>query len=131
MTSTAIVTTRRNVPLIAARALAGTLGVFQLAGAVFFLLLAPEEAVWIGPWLDVPVVGLMITGMLLKTTMAIAPGIEDARRITLGLVAVGLGIAMALVKIPVYDEPEGVMFIAVDLVLGGLLLLARRGRPQA
>jgi hypothetical protein len=130
MTSTALVTTRRNVPLLAARALAGTLGASQLAGAVYFLLIAPEEAVWRGPWVDAPVVAVMLTGAFLKVVVAIAPGMQAARRIGLGLLAVGIGIGITLVKIPAYDEPEGVMFIAVDLVLGGLLLLARRGTRQ-
>jgi hypothetical protein len=29
-------------------------------------------------------------------------------------------------KIPLYDEPEGVYFLAADAVLGALILLARR-----
>jgi hypothetical protein len=131
MTSTALVTTRRNVPLIAARALAGTVGATQVAGAVFFLLIAPEEAVWHGPWVDAPVIAVLLTGVFLKLAFALAPGMDAARRIGLGLLAVGIGIGITLVKIPVYDEPESATLIAVDAVLGGLLLLARRGTRRA
>lgn len=127
MTSTAVVTPKRNAALIAARALAGVLGALQLAGAVYFLLIAPGEAVWHGPWVDVPVIAVLLTGVFLKLALAIAPGLDAARRIRLGLVAVGVGIAITLVKIPVYDEPESVTFIPVDAALAGLLLLARRG----
>lgn len=64
---------------------------------------------------------------LLKLTLAVGPGLERSRRIGVGVVAVAIGIAVTLVKIPVYDEPEGILFIAIDLALLGLLLLARRG----
>ena len=126
MTSTAVVTTKRNAALIAARLLAGVLGGMQLAGAVYFLLIAPDESVWHGPWVDVPVVVVLLTGVFLKLVVALAPGLDVARRIGLGLLAVGIGIGITLVKIPVYDEPESVVIIAVDAVLAGLLLLARR-----
>lgn len=119
--------TRRNVALSAARVFAGLLGSMQLAGVVFFAFLAPEEAVWVGPWVDVPVVGLLVVGVLLKLAVAVGPGIDPHRRISLGLAAVGIGVAVTLVKIPVYDEPEGVTFLAFDAVLLVLLLLARRG----
>lgn len=44
----------------------------------------------------------------------------------MGLVAVAIGVAVTLVKIPVYDEPEGLVFIAFDGLLLLLLLVARR-----
>lgn len=119
--------TRRNVALVATRVFAGLLGAMQLAGAVFFLFLAPEEAVWVDPWVDVPVVALLLCGVLLKLTVAVGPGLDPHRRIGLGLVAVAIGVAVTLFKIPVYDEPEGVLFLAFDFVLLALLLLARRG----
>jgi len=119
--------TRRNVALVATRIFAGLLGTMQLAGAAFFLLLAPEEAIWRGPWVDVPVVGLLLVGALLKLAISVGPALDPHRRIALGLVAVAIGVAVTLVKIPVYDEPEGVLFLAFDAVLLALLLLARRG----
>ena len=119
--------TRRNVALVATRVFAGLLGATQLAGAVFFLFLAPEEAIWRGPWVDVPVVGLLLVGALLKLTISVGPALDPHRRIGLGLVAVAIGVAVTLVKIPVYEEPEGVVVLAFDAVLLALLLLARRG----
>lgn len=123
--------TRPNLALVAARVLVGLSGASTLAGVVFFVVVVPEEAVWAGPWLDVPVVGLMVLAALLKLVVALAPGLDAGRRVRLGLLAVGLALAVTLVKIPVYDEPEGVMFLAVDVVLGGVLLLARRRTRHA
>lgn len=122
----------RNLALGAARVAAGLLGCSQLVGVAYFAVLAPEEAVWVGPWVDVPVVGLLVVGLLLKLAVAVGPGLDAHRRIALGLTAVAIGIAVTLVKIPVYDEPEGVLFLAFDGVLLGLLLLARRSAgPRA
>jgi hypothetical protein len=112
--------------LVAARVLAAALALFQLAGVVFFTVLAPEEAIWLGPLIDVPVVGLMVVGMLLKLACGVWPGLLPERRILLGLAGVALGFATNLVKIPLYDEPEGVVLMAVDTVLLVLLLLVRR-----
>lgn len=106
------------------------LGVVQLAGVIFFTVFARDEAVWLGPWIDVPVVGLMVVGMLLKVACSVWPGMSADRRIRIGLAGVALGVATTLVKIPLYDEPEGVAFLAADTVLAVLLLLARRGRRR-
>jgi hypothetical protein len=127
MTSTPTVLRTRNHALTGARVLAGLLGTVQLAGAAFFLLIAREEAVWVGLWVDVPVVALMLTGMLLKVGLAVVPGLPAARRISMGFLAVLIGVAVTLVKIPVYDEPEGVLYLAFDAVLLAALLLAWRG----
>jgi hypothetical protein len=115
-----------NRALAAARVVAGVLGVNGLLGATYFILIAPEQAVWVGPWVDVPVVALMLTGFFLKLGVALAPGLPADRRIRLGFLAVALGMAVTLVKIPVYDEPEGMLFLAFDAVLLGVLLLAWR-----
>lgn len=116
----------RNVPLIAARVLAGLLGAVQLAGASFFLLIAPEEAVWVGPWLDAPVVALTLSSIFLKLGLALLPGLAATRRIAMGLLAVAIGVAVTLLKISLYDEPEGVLFLAFDAVLLAVLTLAWR-----
>ncbi|MDQ4054401.1 MAG: hypothetical protein M3237_17100 [Actinomycetota bacterium] len=130
-TTTSTPATRRNVALVATRIFAGLVGSIQLAGALYFLFPAGEEAVWVGPWIDVPVVALLVGGVLLKLTVAVGPGLDARHRIGLGLVAVAVGIAVTLFKIPVYDEPESVTFLVVDAVLLTLLLLARRGdRPN-
>jgi hypothetical protein len=112
--------------LVAARVVAGVLAVVQLAGVFFFTVMAREEAVWLGPLVDIPVIGLMVLGMLLKLACAVWPGLAARRRIVLGLAGAALGIVMTLVKIPLYDEPEGVTFLVADLLLVALLLLAGR-----
>lgn len=122
--------TRRNAALVAARVFAGLFGAVQLTGMTYFVFLAPEEAVWVGPWVDIPVVALMLAGVLLKLAVGVGPGLEPRRRIGLGLVAAAIGVTVTLVKIPVYDEPEGIFFIAIELVLLTLLLLARRGEKR-
>lgn len=120
-------TTHRNAALVASRVFAGLLGGMQLAGVAYILLVAREEAVWVGPWVDIPVTGLLVVGVLLKLAVAVGPGLGARRRIGLGFLAVGIGISVTLVKIPVYREPESALFIVLDLVLLGLVLLARRG----
>lgn len=118
----------RNNALVIARVVAGVLGTVQLAGAIMFLFIVPEEAVWVGPWLDVPIVTIMLVGFLCKLALALWPGLGLDRRIRLGFIAVALGVATTLVKVPVYDEPEGLGFLALDGLLLVLLLLARRSR---
>ena len=128
MTSTPTVTARRrNLALVVARAWAGLLAASQVAGVAYFVFLAPDEGLWVGLWLDVPITALLAGGAVLKLAVAVGPGLDAHRRIHLGFVAVAIGIAVTLVKIPVYDEPEGVLFLAFDGVLLVLLVLARRG----
>lgn len=125
-TTTSPLATRRNVALVATRVFAGLVGAMQLGGVFYFIFLAREDAVWLGPWIDVPIVALLVAGVLLKLTVAVGPGLKPHRRIGLGLVAVAIGIAVTLFKIPMYDEPEGVTVLVFDAVLLALLLLARR-----
>lgn len=116
----------RNVPLASARVLAGLLGTVQLAGAVYFLFIAREEAVWVGIWLDVPVVALTLFSIFLKLGLAVLPGLSATRRVALGFLAVIVGVAVALLKSSLYDEPEGILFLAFDAVLLTLLVFAWR-----
>lgn len=125
MTST-ITHSARNSSLAMARVLACLLGAVQLSGAVFFLFVAPEEAVWVGLWLDVPVVALTLSGIFLKLGLAVLPGLPATRRIAMGFLSVAIGVAVTLVKISLYDEPEGVLFLAFDALLLAFLTLAWR-----
>lgn len=118
----------RNVGLAAARIFAGLLGLSKAAGITYFTLLAPEEAIWLGPWIDIPTVGTLFTITVLLLVVALSPRLTAGRRIGIGLLAVGLDVAVTMVKIPLYDEPEGVTFLALDAILLTLLLLARRVR---
>ncbi|WP_435742278.1 hypothetical protein [Nocardioides sp. SYSU DS0663] len=131
MTTTSAVPLRRNLPLITARTLFALLGSVQAVGATMFLLVAPENAVWVGPWLDVPVVAWTLTQIALHLAVGFAPRLSVARRTTIGIVAVAMGTLLTPVKVWAYDEPEAVTFLLVDAVLLVLLLLARRhGRDR-
>lgn len=123
---TILTATSPNVALATARVWAGLHGTLGLAGVLFFVFIVPDEAVWVGLWLDVPIVALMLTGNFLKLGLAFLPGLSVDRRVTLGFAAVAIGVAVTLVKIPVYDEPEGVLFLAFDAVLLALLIGAQR-----
>ncbi len=126
MTTASTVVVRRNIPLVAARCLFGLLGCVQAAGATVFLVIAPENAVWISPWVDVPVVAWTLTQIALHLAVGFAPGLAPTRRINVGIAAVVLGTLLTPVKVVAYDEPEALTFIAVDLLLLALLLVARR-----
>jgi hypothetical protein len=102
-----------------------------LSGSIFFILIAPEETPWLGPWIDVPTVALSLTTGLLLLTVALAPAMPVRRRVTLGFVATGLGVLFNLINITAYDEPEAVTFLVVDAVLALLLGLAWRGASYA
>lgn len=128
--TTTTTTSSRNVALTASRFAAGLLGSMQLVGAVYFLLISPDEAVWVGLWLDVPIMALLLSGVFLKLGVALLPGLPATRRITMGFLAVGIGAAVTLVKIPVYNEPEGVLFLVFDAVLLALLTLAWRAAKR-
>ncbi len=123
---TTIAYSTRNVPLITARIIAGLLGTMQLGGVVFFLLISPEESIWLGPWIDVPVVAVTLSVIALKLGLAALPALPATRRITMGLVAVAIGGALTIFKIFAYDEPEAVFFLAFDAVLLVTLALASR-----
>jgi hypothetical protein len=132
MTATTDITAPpRNLALGAARVLAGIVGALQVAGVGYFLFVAPEEAVWLGPLIDVPVVALLVTGILLKLVTALAPGLAQARRIGVGLAAVAVSAVTTLIKVPLYDEPEGLIHLVIDVLLLTLLLLAGRTARDA
>lgn len=121
----------RNLSLTSARALAALVGCLQSAGIVYFLVIDPGASVWHGPWVDVPVIAALVTAVGLKLATGLVPGLAAGARIRLGIAAVTLGIAVTLVKAPLYDEPEGLTIVVADLVLLALLLLARRTEERA
>ena len=124
---TTITAPTRNAALTTARVAAGLIGGLQLAGMSYFLLVVPDaEVVWLGPWIDFPILGLLLTVVSLKLVTALAPGLVTALRIRVGLAAVALGVVVTLLKMPLYGEPEGVTFLVLDGLLGWLLLRARR-----
>jgi hypothetical protein len=118
--------TRPNHYLTAARCVAGLAGALGLAGIAYLVQVAPEEAVWTSPWVDVPLVAwkaVVSAGFLM---VALAPGIPAGSRVRIGTWLAAAEVLFSTVKIFGYDEPEGVTFVVVDLVILALLGLARR-----
>ena len=124
-------TTRRDPLLLGIRVVLGLFGAFKLAGAVWFTFFAtaaqggdPQGVVdWlVVVWSMALAVSLMVAAVLLRN--------RDRRvaRVVVGLLAVE--IAFSFVKLFAYDETEALGFMAVDLVLVGLLALAVRRRDS-
>jgi hypothetical protein len=121
--------TRRDPLLTGTRVLLGAFGAFKLAGTAFFLFFAsaeqngePEGLLdWsVGIWSTALAVALVVAAVRLRR------GDRRTVRIVNGLLLVE--IAFSLVKLFVYDEPEAVGFMAVDLVIFALLALSSRRR---
>ena len=134
MTTTAVrPSTRRDPLLIATRVLMGAFGVVKLGGTVYFLFFAtaeqngdPEGLLdWsVGIWSTLLATALVVAAVRLRR------GDRPFIRVVNGLLLVE--IAFSLVKLFVYDEPESVGFMAVDLVLFALLArLSRRKQVSA
>jgi hypothetical protein len=132
MTTTAVrPSTRRDPLLTGTRVLLGAFGAFKLAGTAYFLFFAtaeqggdPEGLLdWsVGIWSTVLASALVVAAVQLRR------GNRRTVRIVNGLLLVE--IAFSLVKLFVYDEPESIGFMAVDLVLLGLLALISRRRAS-
>ncbi len=130
MTTTAVrPSTRRDPLLTGTRVLLGAFGAFKLAGTAYFLFFATAEQggdpEGLGDWS----VGIWSTALALAFVLA-AFRLGRDRRVLPALAAVlVLDLVFSLVKLTVYDEPEAVLFMAVDLVIVALLaLIARRSR---
>jgi hypothetical protein len=132
MTTTAVrPSTRRDPLLTGTRVLLGAFGAFKLAGTAYFLFFAtaeqggdPEGLLdWsVGIWSTVLASALVVAAVQLRR------GSRRTVRIVNGLLLVE--IAFSLVKLFVYDESESIGFMAVDLVLLGLLALISRRRAS-
>lgn len=127
--STTVAAVRPPAALTAARCLFGVAGAVKLAGATYFSFVAsaaqggdPEG------WIDWSVVVWSFS--LALAFLALAAGLRPGRRtLVRGAVLLLLAeVAFSLVKLTVYDEPEAVVFMAVDALLLGLLALSRRSR---
>jgi hypothetical protein len=132
MTTTAVrPSTRRDPLLTGTRVLLGAFGAFKLAGTAYFLFFAtaeqggdPEGLLdWsVGIWSTALASALVVAAVQLRR------GDRRMVRIVNGLLLVE--IAFSLVKLFVYDESESIGFMAVDLVLLGLLALISRRRAS-
>ncbi len=121
----------RRGTLLPTRVAAGVIGAAQVAGALNFLVINADQATWLGPWIDVPVTALLLTGVALKLTVAVWPRLAPSLRVRLALVAVVIGVATTIVKITSYDEPEAAAFLLADAVLLTFALIARRQSRRA
>jgi hypothetical protein len=132
MTTTAVPpSTRRDPLLTGTRVLLCAFGAFKLAGTAYFLFFATAEQGgdphglldWsVGIWSTVLASALVVAAVQLRR------GDRRMVRIVNGLLLVE--IAFSLVKLFVYDEPESIGFMAVDLVILGLLALISRRRAS-
>jgi hypothetical protein len=133
MTTTAVRTpTRRDPLLYGTRALLGVFGAVKLFGTAYFLLFAtaeqggdPEGLVdWsVGVWSAVLALAFLVAAVRLGRDRRVLPALA-------GVLLVDL--IFSGVKLTAYDEPEALGFMAVSLVIIGLLAaIARRGRAAA
>lgn len=125
MTVTAV-PVRRNAALTIARVLAGVLGIMKVGGITYFAVIAPEESVWRGPWIDVPTLGGLFASTALLLVVAFATRLSHRTRITAGFVSAGLEVVVTIVKVSLYDEPESMSFLVFAAILAGILVWARR-----
>ena len=118
---------RRNVLVRGTRVLLGLVGAFKLAGTAYFLFVATAEQggdpEGVGDWL----VGVWSTALAVTFLVAAVRLGRDPRDVRWFGGVLLLDVVFSTVKLTVYDEPEAVLFMAIDLVILGLLtLIARR-----
>ena len=122
-------TTRRDPLVTGIRVLLGLFGAFKLYGTIYFTFLAtvaeggdPQNAFdwFVAAWSFTLATALIVAAVRL--------GNADRRTtlVTSGLLLVEIG--FSVVKLFVYDEPESLGFMAMDVVLLGLLAVATRRR---
>jgi hypothetical protein len=128
MTVTAVRPTTRGgaVLLNGTRVLLGLFGAFKLYGTAYFTFFATAEQggdpQGLGDWAVVA----WSTALAVAFIVA-AVRLGRDRRVIPALAAVLLlDLAFSTVKLTVYDEPEAVLFMAVDVVIISLLALIRR-----
>ena len=118
MTTTAVrPSTRRDPLLTGTRVLLGAFGGFKLAGTAYFPFFATAEQNGDPEGLLDWSVGIWSTALASASIVAADPAAAGGpahRAVVNGLLLVE--IAFSLVKLFVYDEPEAVGFMAVDLV---------------
>lgn len=118
---------RRDPVVQGTRVLLGVFGAFKLYGTAYFTFVAtaeqggdPQGAFdwFVATWSATLAVSLIVAAVRLRA------GGGRVAAVTAGLLVVE--IVFSTVKLFVYDEPEALGFMAVDLVLFGLLALAAR-----
>ena len=119
--------TRRDPLTTGIRVLLGLFGAFKLYGMVYFTFFAtaaqggdPQGIVdWaVAAWSFALATALIVAAVRL--------GSGDRRTAVVTAALLGVEIAFSFVKLFGYDEIEALGFMAVDLVILGLLAVARR-----
>ena len=129
MTTTAVrPSTRRDPLLTGTRVLMGAFGAFKLAGTAYFLFFATAEQGGDPKGLFDWSVGIWSTALAVAFLIAATRLGRDRRVLPALAVVLAVDLVFSLVKLTVYDEPEAVLFMAVDAVIIGLLALIRRRR---
>jgi hypothetical protein len=124
--------TRRGSALLnGTRVLLGLFGAFKLYGTAYFTFFATAEqggdpqglGDWaVAAWSTVLAVAFLVAAVRLGRDRRVIPALA---------VVLALDLVFSVVKLTVYDEPEAVAFMAVDLVILGLLARLRRKRAAA
>jgi len=127
-TTTAVRPSTRRDPVVqGTRVLLGLFGAFKLYGTAYFTFIATAEQGgdpqgpfdwFVAGWSATLAIALIVAAVKLRA------GGGRIAAVTAGLLVVE--IVFSTVKLFVYDEPEALGFMAVDLVLFGLLALAAR-----
>ena len=127
MTTTAVrPPARRTALLQGTRVLLAVFGDVKLGCTSFFLFFATAEQNGDPEGLADWSVGIWSTALALAYLVA-AARLGNDRRVLPALAAVLLlDLVFSAVKLTVYDEPEAMVFMAVDLVIIALLALAVR-----
>jgi hypothetical protein len=121
--------TRRDPLTTGIRVLLGLFGAFKLYGTVYFTFIAPvaeggdpQNAFdwFVATW------SFTLASALIVAAVRLGNGDRRTAVVTAGLLLVE--IAFSIVKFFVYDEPEAIGFMAVDVVLLALLAVAARRR---
>ena len=129
MTTTAArPSTRRDPLLTGTRVLLGLFGAFKLYGTAYFTFFATAEQggdpQGLGDW----AVAAWSAALALAFMVAAVRLGGDRRVLPVLAGVLLLDLVFSTVKLTVYDEPEAVLFMAVDLLILGLLALINRKR---
>ena len=128
-TTTTAPATRRGPLMIGIRVLLGLFGAFKLYGTLYFTFLATAsqggDPQGVGDWL-VAGWSFALAVALIVAAFRLGAGSPRTAVVTSALLLVE--IVFSFVKLFVYDEPEAVGFMAVDVVLLALLAVAARRR---
>jgi hypothetical protein len=120
---------RRDPLLTGIRVLLGLFGAFKLYGTVWFTFFATAEQggdpQGVVDWL-VAAWSFALAVALIVAAFRLGAGSPRTALVTSALLVVE--VAFSFVKLFVYDEPEAVGFMAVDVVLLALLAVAARRR---